>query len=112
MAAALKKTLNKGSTKRKYDIFKYMIPKYLRPFFWDINLENFDPASYPEYTIYRLLEDGDPEAIDWLQETFSEEQIKKVICTEKRLSRRSANFWVLVYQMAPERVAALYQPVS
>ncbi|MDA2938122.1 hypothetical protein MYX75_07670 [Acidobacteria bacterium AH-259-A15] len=84
-----------------------MIPKYLRPFFWDINLENFDPASYPEYTLYRLLEYGDDKAVVWLRETFSEAKIKEVIRTEGRLSRRSANFWALVYAVPFGEVAAL-----
>ncbi len=84
-----------------------MIPQYLRPFFWDINIEDFDPHSYPEYTIYRILEYGDEKAVSWLKETFSENEIKEVIRKEARLSRRSATFWALVYQIPFTEVAAL-----
>jgi hypothetical protein len=84
-----------------------MVPQCIRRFFWDTNPESFDPTAYPAYTITRILEYGDEKAIAWLKETFPEEQIKRVICAERRLTRRSANFWALVYRIPPEEVAAL-----
>ncbi|PYV21789.1 MAG: hypothetical protein DMG27_19840, partial [Acidobacteria bacterium] len=72
-----------------------MVPQHLRAFFWDTNLDNLDPVSYPNYTIARLLEYGNQAAVAWLRETFSEEMIKRVISNERRLSRKSANFWAL-----------------
>ena len=48
-----------------------MIPEQLRPFFWDIRTDDFNPSAYPEYTIARLLEYGDEKAVDWLRQTFS-----------------------------------------
>jgi hypothetical protein len=84
-----------------------MIPKYLCPFFWDIDTESFDPQAYPEYTIERILELGTPEAVAWLREQFSEEQIKAVIINNRRLSRKSATFWALIYSIPSRDVAAL-----
>ena len=84
-----------------------MMPQYLHPLFWDVNLANFNPAAYPDYTIARVLEMGDEKAVQWMKENFSEADIKRVIATERRLSRKSANFWALVYGIAPEDVAAL-----
>lgn len=84
-----------------------MIPQHLRPLFWDVNLDNFNPTASPEYTIARILEYGDERAVAWMKETFSEAEIKRVICTERRLSRKSANFWALVYGIAFHEVAAL-----
>ena len=84
-----------------------MIPQHLHPLFWDLNLDNFNPAAYPDYTIARVLELGDEQAVIWMKENFSEADIKRVIATERRLSRKSANFWALVYGIAPEDVAAL-----
>jgi len=84
-----------------------MIPKDLHTLFWDVNLENFDPLQYPQYTIFRILELGDRPAIAWLRTTFSEDQIKEVIRNEQRLSPRSANFWALVYGIPLEETAAL-----
>ena len=84
-----------------------MIPQHLHTLFWDVNLDNFSPAAYPDYTIARVLEIGDEKAVKWMKENFSEADIKRVIATERRLSRKSANFWALVYGIAPEDVAAL-----
>lgn len=79
----------------------------MRPLFWDTNVDSFNPVSYPAYTIARVLEYGDDKAIRWLQDTFSETQIVEVLRTERRLSRKSANFWALVYHIPSEEIAAL-----
>ena len=84
-----------------------MIPKHLQPLFWDTNLDSFDPVAYPEYTIARVLEYGDVPAVKWLREAFPEIEIKKIVRSERRLSRRSANFWALVYRIPADEVAAL-----
>jgi len=84
-----------------------MIPQNLRALFWDTNVDNFNPTAYPEYTIARVLEYGDEKAVAWMRQTFSGEEIKQVVRTERRLSRKSANFWALVYDIPPEQVAAL-----
>jgi hypothetical protein len=84
-----------------------MLPQHLQPLFWDVNLENFNPSAYPDYTIARILELGDENAVKWMKETFAEADIKRVIATEPRLSKRSANFWALIYGIAPDHVAAL-----
>ena len=84
-----------------------MIPQHLHSLFWDVNLDNFNPTAYPDYTISRILELGDENAVKWMKKNFSEADIKRVIATEHRLSRKSANFWALVYGIAPNDVAAL-----
>ncbi len=84
-----------------------MIPQQLQSLFWDVNLADFRPAAYPEYTIFRVLEYGDRQAVRWMREHFSESQIKQVIRSERRLTARSANFWALVYHMPASEVTAL-----
>lgn len=84
-----------------------MIPHNLRPIFWDIDAEGFEPASHPDYTIARILEFGDESAVGWLKQTFPKAEIERVVANERRLSPRSANFWALVYGIPLDRVAAL-----
>jgi len=86
-----------------------MVPDQLQPLFWDTNVATFNPSAYPDYTIFRVLEFGDDEAIAWLRELFPEEEIRRVLRTERRLSRKSANFWALLYQIPADQVAALAQ---
>ncbi len=84
-----------------------MIPQHLRSLFWDVNWQTLNPGSFPEYTIARILEYGDERAVAWLRETFTEEAIRRVISNERRLSRRSANFWALTFGIPFHEVAAL-----
>jgi hypothetical protein len=84
-----------------------MIPAFLRPYFWDIDIESFDPQAHAEYTIERILELGDSKAVAWLQEQFSAEEIKNVIRTNRRLTAKSASFWALVYQIPTHDVTVL-----
>jgi hypothetical protein len=83
-----------------------MIPSHLQTLFWDTNLDTFRPEVYPDYTIFRVLEYGDEPAVTWLRETFPESEIRRVLCTEGRLSRKSANFWALLYGVPFHDVAA------
>ena len=85
-----------------------MIPQCVQPFFWDVDLGAFQPAEHPAYTIARILELGDDAAVIWLRQIFSEEEIKAIIRSDRRLSRRSAHFWALVYRISTEEVAALH----
>jgi hypothetical protein len=84
-----------------------MIPQNLWPIFWDVNVEQFDPRAWPEYTIFRVLEYGDDLAARWMRGVFAEAEIRRVICTERRLSRKSANFWALTYGISEREVASL-----
>lgn len=84
-----------------------MIPKELYAFFWEVNPDSFDPREYGEYVIGRILELGTEPAVAWMKSTFTEEEIKKVIREDRRLSPRSATFWALVYGIRTEDVAAL-----
>jgi hypothetical protein len=59
------------------------------------------------YTIERVLERGDEPDVAWLFRVFASEAIRDVLCTDPRLSRRSANFWALYFGVPVEHVAAL-----
>lgn len=80
---------------------------HLKRYFWDIDADHFDPRDYPRYTIARLLEYGDFEAVSWLRNNFEEETIKEVVRTSRELSPKTATFWALVYRLSSEDVVAL-----
>ncbi len=84
-----------------------MISSNLQALFWDINLASFTPEAHPDYTIFRVLELGDEAAVNWLRQTFTEAEIRRVLKSEGRLSEKSANFWALVYEIPSREVAAL-----
>jgi hypothetical protein len=84
-----------------------MIPDHLKTFFWDVDVDTFQPEAHPDYTIFRVLEYGDVEEIAWLRQTFPEAEIHRVLRAETRLSEKSANFWALVYEVPFHEVAVL-----
>lgn len=84
-----------------------MITRELQPLFWDTDLNRFDPQAHPDYAIFRVLEYGDENAVVWMQQTFRDALIRRVIRSERRLSLKSANFWSLRYGIPHAEVAAL-----
>jgi hypothetical protein len=84
-----------------------MIPKHLETFFWDVRVADFNPKLYPEYTIARILELGNAEAISWLRQNFTEQEIVKTVRADRRLSPKSATYWALIYGIPAAEVAAL-----
>ena len=84
-----------------------MIPAHLHTLFWDVNLDTFQPEAYPGYTIFQVLEYGDDENVTWMRRTFPESEIRRVLCAEHRLTRKSANYWALVYGIPASEVSAL-----
>jgi len=47
------------------------------------------------------------DAVEWLRREFSEDEIRRVLRTERRLTPKSANFWRLVYDIPTDEIAAL-----
>jgi hypothetical protein len=84
-----------------------MTPERLRTLFWDTNIERFEPKTYPRYTIERVLEHGDEEAMAWLLRLFTRDEIRATLRDARRLSPRSATFWALVFNVPTEGVAAI-----
>lgn len=83
------------------------IPIHLNHLFWDVRVDSFDPFKYPAYAISRILELGDESDVGWMRQNFSEDEIKRVLMSSRSLSRRSANFWSLIYGIPRHEIAAL-----
>lgn len=83
------------------------IPTNLQHLFWDVNLETFEPREFPVYTISRVLEFGNEEAVAWLKENFTESEIQLVIKSDKRLSPKSAHFWAIIFGVPLGEITAL-----
>jgi len=75
------------------------LPKYLRPFFWDVDFKrlNIEKSSY--FIINRLMEHGDEGAISFLLNAFSRKEIIHVLKNSRSLSRRSREFWKIFFDI-------------
>lgn len=82
------------------------LPDFLSPLFWDV-----DPASllpgHEWFVIERILNYGDIPAIRWMWRTFGDEAVVAVVRGSRRLTRKAATFWALVYGVPPEDVRSL-----
>ena len=84
-----------------------MFPSFLQKYFWDIPFETLRPQQYPAFVIARLLEYGDSKALDWMREQFSERAIRRVLCTSRQLSKRSANYWKLIFGLDTKDILSI-----
>lgn len=84
-----------------------MIPRHVRLLFWDTNVGTLDPRAYPVYAIERVLEYGDEAAVGWMRETFTDDQIREVVRTDRNLTPRSANFWGILFGLPESDIVAL-----
>lgn len=89
-----------------HDIIKHMdtgtLPLAFTKYFWDVDPTSIDFHAKRFYVIERLLEFGDQKALHWLHCTYGESAVKEVIKESKILSKKSAYFYCLYYQL-PER---------
>ena len=82
-------------------------PLFIKQYFWDINWTDFSPQKYPDFTIERILENGDLKSVEWLKDNFSTQRIKKVIRESRQLSPKSANYWGIVYNINNKNISCL-----
>jgi len=83
------------------------LPSSLKSYFWDVNLEDLNSKQHSRFIIERILEYGDQEAVKWVQENYERERIEEVIKNSHKLSRKSANYWALVYNLNKDQVLCL-----
>lgn len=76
---------------------KKRLPKFLEPYFWDVEFKDLDFQSYPEFVTERVLEYGNKRDLKWLISNVPQNFIKETIKRSVRLSRKSANFWSLIF---------------
>ena len=67
-----------------------------RALFWDIDPARLDLQENKDYIIERTLEFGDDKAVKWLFSNYPRSDIKKVLASSRRISRKSANYWSLI----------------
>ena len=83
------------------------IPKSLKKYFWDVDFKNLDKDKYSYFIIERILELGDGKAVKWMENNFSKEKIRKVVYSSRNLSRKSANFWQLIFNLDRNKILCL-----
>lgn len=83
------------------------IPEFLFPLFWDCHPETVEVERHADFVMGRIMERGSLEAMRWLRETYSKDQMTAFL--EKRgkrtLSARELNYWSLITGISREKRA-------
>lgn len=88
------------------------LPRFLSKLFWDVDFEHLSLTKHRNFVLRRVLDHGDPEAIAWMRQTFSPEEIRSSLKKYRGFSRKSANFWALVYDIGKDSVPCLKRHLS
>lgn len=83
---------------------KMKIPPWLRPFFWDVDLETLDMEEHKIFIIERLLNEGDQHCLHWLFFVYSQEEIKEAVKTGRNLSPKTARCWQSYFGLREEEM--------
>ena len=83
------------------------VPSELQKYFWDTEISRIDLEKHKRYVIERLLDHGDETAIDWLNKNYPQREIIETLKISRSLSKRSANFWAIIYNISKEQIKSL-----
>jgi hypothetical protein len=86
---------------------KTRLPRFAQRYFWDIDARQLDVDKHSTYVIERLLEWGDPPTARWLLKNYSRRKIVGVLKKTRALSRMSANFWAVYFDLSRGEIKCL-----
>jgi len=80
------------------------IPEAFIPFFWDVHIEQLEPAVHRRFIIERLLNEGDHHTLQWLFSTYTQDDILQTVRSSRNLSRKTARYWQLYFDLKEEEM--------
>ena len=81
------------------------MPTELKKYFWDTQFEKLDLRKNKRYIISRLYCYGDLNAIKWVKETYSKEDIREVAIKSRDLKPLVANYLRQQFNLKKEEMA-------
>lgn len=72
------------------------IPKRLKKYFWDCKFEDLQWDKYYFFISERLLNFGNPAAINWLLRKLDAAELRNIVMRSKNLDVKSRNFWTIM----------------
>ncbi len=74
------------------DVKQNRLPDYLKKYFWDVDFTRLSEKD-SRFIINRLMDHGDEQAVQYLLNNFSRDQMTNIVKHSRSLSRRSRGFW-------------------
>ena len=76
----------------------------MKPFFWDVRLEDLNTCDNYVFIIERLLNEGDEDALRWLFLTYDGRRIRDAVLTARNLSTKTARCWSNYFDLKEEEM--------
>ncbi len=70
----------------------------LKKYFWNVDFDTLDAEKNAKYILERILDLGDEETVKWMKKTFSKKDILNALKNNRKISKKSLNFWNLVFK--------------
>lgn len=86
------------------------VPVYAKKYFWETDVGELKRKDDAEYIIGRILEYGDIAAVRWMFRVFGGRRIRHVLETKKGLSRVTAQFWRIFFNLRKRDILCLRKP--
>lgn len=80
------------------------MPTDFKKYFWDTEYEKLDLKKNMKYIISRLLCEGNLDAMKWIKQNYTKEEIIETAKTSRRLMPITANFLKNVYNLKKEEM--------
>jgi len=88
------------------------LPAFLKKYFWDTDFEKMDFERSKVFILKRILDRGNDQALRWLLQHYTREDIKQLLLTTRDLSAKTANFWTEYLGLDHKKVPCLQKPYS
>jgi Family of unknown function (DUF6922) len=72
------------------------LPDAFHKFFWDVDFNELTLGKFPDFIAVRILNYGDPEALNWLTSRIDKAFLMKLVEYNRNLNPKTRNFWKLI----------------
>ena len=84
-----------------------IIPERVKRLFWDVRKEELDSKLHRSFIIARILDFGDMDDVKWMLEAYSHDEIIEVVKNRRGISRKSAIFWSVYFNIPRDEIRCL-----
>ena len=71
-------------------------PESFRKYFWDCEFRDLSLKAFPEFTVERLLQFGDEDAVRWVRRRMKPAKILGITRRSRTLDAKTKNYWDLM----------------
>lgn len=86
---------------------KETIPERIKRLFWDVGKKNIDIKDHRSFIIRRIMDFGNLDDVNWMLTAYTSDEIIEVVKKGRGLSRKSATFWSIYFNIPREEVECL-----